>query len=153
MKPQFKVVAYKNIRDPALFETLFKLHASEFKGDNFGLPRRNLSKSSWIIAESHEGEPLGFALLQRKPDHLLLHSLVVSPEHRRKGIARALISYVEGQSAPGLPVRRPVSSSNTPMLNLKKQRGWKRIRTEFAGVTEKERGVRREDELLFQFPG
>jgi GNAT superfamily N-acetyltransferase len=59
---------------------------------------RHATSSSWI-AEDGEGVLVGFALAQRSgddPSVALVQAIAVSPNHRRRGIGRALIEHVAG---------------------------------------------------------
>jgi ribosomal protein S18 acetylase RimI-like enzyme len=47
----------------------------------------------WIL-EAH-GEPIGVIVLEEKPDFLLVYSVVVKPQHQRKGHATTLLGFAD----------------------------------------------------------
>ena len=56
--------------------------------------RTRLAEGSAVIA-FNAAEPVGFAFYQTQDSHVYFSRLSVLPEHRRQGIGRALIEYVE----------------------------------------------------------
>lgn len=45
----------------------------------------------WLLEVG--GEVVGVAVLERKPDHLLIYSIAVPPDRQRKGYGRALLDF------------------------------------------------------------
>ena len=54
----------------------------------------------WIARADH-GDPMGYLLAWRVVDRIEIVDLVVCPEHRRQGIARALVGLMKSLSIQG----------------------------------------------------
>lgn len=48
-----------------------------------------------VWAAERDGVPVGFVVLIRRPDHLLLHNIAVHPDHQGHGIGRTLLEHAE----------------------------------------------------------
>ena len=56
----------------------------------------------WII--ERDGYAVGVAVLEEKPDHLLVHSIAVRPTEQRRGYGRALLEFADQRAvAIGVP--------------------------------------------------
>jgi N-acetylglutamate synthase-like GNAT family acetyltransferase len=51
----------------------------------------------WILET--EGECLGVAVVETRPDHLLLYSIAVRPQRQREGHGRRLLAFVDQHAA------------------------------------------------------
>jgi N-acetylglutamate synthase-like GNAT family acetyltransferase len=47
----------------------------------------------WIIEE--DGHPIGVAVLEESPDHLLVQSIAVTPTEQRLGYGKALLDFAD----------------------------------------------------------
>jgi len=56
----------------------------------------------WVLEV--EDEPTGIAVLEERPDHLLVYSIAVKPDAQRKGYGIALLNFAD-QQAIGLGLR------------------------------------------------
>ena len=56
----------------------------------------------WVLEV--EDEPTGIAVLEERPDHLLVYSIAVKPDAQRKGYGIALLNFAD-QQATGLGLR------------------------------------------------
>jgi ribosomal protein S18 acetylase RimI-like enzyme len=83
----------------------------------------------WLI-ETPEG-PVGVAALEPWPDHLLVYSIAVRPNHQRKGYGRALLAFAEERAiAIGLrEVRLYTNQRMTDNLRLYRACGFAEIGT------------------------
>jgi ribosomal protein S18 acetylase RimI-like enzyme len=57
---------------------------------------------AWVLEV--DGKPVGVAILEEKPDHLLVYSIAVTPDEQRKGHGRALLRFAD-QRAVAIGVR------------------------------------------------
>jgi ribosomal protein S18 acetylase RimI-like enzyme len=57
---------------------------------------------AWVLEV--DGKPVGVAILEEKPDHLLVYSIAVRPGEQRKGYGRALLRLAD-QRAIAIGVR------------------------------------------------
>ena len=57
---------------------------------------------AWILES--DGESVGVAILEERPDHLLVYSIAVRPEEQRKGHGAALLFFADQRAvAIGVP--------------------------------------------------
>src|SRR5215471_9404954 len=78
----------------------------------------------WIL--DVEGDPTGVAVLEERPDHLLVYSIAVKPGAQRKGCGRALLDFAD-QRAIGLGLREVRLYTNERMegnLRLYRRHGF-----------------------------
>lgn len=72
-----------------------------------GALRRRMLAGRMLVAETHEGDLVGFAAASIESGALVLSAISTSPAHRRLGIGRALVTQIH-RAAPWLPVRADV---------------------------------------------
>jgi ribosomal protein S18 acetylase RimI-like enzyme len=51
----------------------------------------------WILEV--DGQPIGVAVPEERPDHLLVYSIAVRPEYQRKGYGAALLRFADERAA------------------------------------------------------
>jgi GNAT superfamily N-acetyltransferase len=73
--------------------------------------KRKLLSGGVLVAESHDGEVVGFAHVRSSGDHVEVAAISTDPEHRRRGAAGALVEAVRG-AAPELPLCADVLLGN-----------------------------------------
>ena len=86
----------------------------------------NAGISFFYLARTPLGEIIGFCSFWRVLDELHLNNLAVAPEHRRSGVASALLQKVLGDGARFGAQRATleVRSSNTPAQQLYERFGF-----------------------------
>lgn len=82
--------------------------------------------SSFYIARDAVGEPVGFCAVWRVLDELHINNLAVLPEHRRAGVASALLerALADAASRGANRATLEVRQSNTPALKLYERFGF-----------------------------
>src|SRR4051794_25550342 len=50
----------------------------------------------WLLEV--DDHPIGVLVLQKKPDHLLIYNVAVSPSHQKRGFGRKLLAWAEKQT-------------------------------------------------------
>jgi ribosomal protein S18 acetylase RimI-like enzyme len=78
----------------------------------------------WILEV--EGEPTGVAVLEERPDHLLVYSIAVKPDAQRKGYGAVLLDFAD-QRAIGLGLHQVRLYTNERMernLRLYRRHGF-----------------------------
>jgi ribosomal protein S18 acetylase RimI-like enzyme len=74
-----------------------------------------------------DGEPAGWLFLLAYPEELRIEEVMVAPEHRRKGLARAAIEEVLRQATrDSRPVRLNVNTGNGAAIRLYESLGFRR---------------------------
>jgi len=62
-------------------------------------------KEAWLLEDARL--PVAILILERHPDHLLVYSVAVLPDHQGRGHARALLAFAETEAAStGVPELR-----------------------------------------------
>lgn len=85
-----------------------------------------MSKGSSItLAAEIEGRPVAYAVFSRFDTAWHLMNIAVSPEHRRLGIASALIEGVLDQIEPDAPITLEVRPSNRSAIDLYENFGFR----------------------------
>jgi [ribosomal protein S18]-alanine N-acetyltransferase len=79
-----------------------------------------------------EEEIVGYAIIDGWADHDHLISIAVHPEHRRKGVAQALLDRLESRLSGKRPVRLEVRRNNTPAVQFYTKNGYR-----YVGVEER----------------
>lgn len=128
--------------EPVLSQTFADAHCAGF--DQLGLEpaalaglvgmqyraRRVQYRSSYPEAAEYlicgtDGVPVGSCWLDDRPDQLRVLDIAVLREHRRRGIARAVLCELAGQAAAaGKPVRLSVWHENGPARELYRRLGF-----------------------------
>lgn len=80
-----------------------------------------------LVAE--EAGIIGFILALREGEDLHIHDLAVAPEHRRKGVASALLSELLAEAKDAQRVRLEVRASNLAAQAFYKKHGFREIAT------------------------
>ncbi len=113
------------------------------------------------LVATEDGEPIGLVLLARRGERGWISGLGVKPDHRRQGVARALMAQVT-DNARNLGIRHlqlEVHSNNQPAINLYTDLGWQMgrellvwERPEFQGPLpiHRERAVEMEPDFLLE---
>ncbi|MDQ2056015.1 N-acetyltransferase [Halobellus sp. H-GB7] len=88
-----------------------------------------------VAVDESDDRPVGYLLVIDGEDAHIAE-LVVHPEHRREGHARALLEAAIGRSAPGTRVTLVVAADNDPARSLYESLGFREIehRPEFYGA-------------------
>jgi len=83
----------------------------------------------WIM--ERDGQPIGIAILEDRPDHLLVYSIAVLPHEQRKGHGTALLRFAaEHAAAIGRPeVRLYTNQKMEPNIALYRRHGFVEVGT------------------------
>lgn len=121
---------------PADFEPLYAIEQLCFQPP-LRFPRRymrsvidNHDSATWIAEESDE--MAGFAIVEwagpPKDRYAYIQTLEVAPNHRRRGIARDLLSHLESsaQSAASIAIWLHVDIENLPAIRLYRAHGYEK---------------------------
>ena len=83
------------------------------------------SHHCWVVRTKHMDEPIAFAVFSTAADEAELLNIAVCTKHRRKGIAKALISaFLEESGARCTMLFLEVRRSNTHAINLYESLGF-----------------------------
>ena len=83
-----------------------------------------LERDSLAFVAEEEGI-VGFILAFCEGNEVHIHDLAVLPEHRRKGIASALLSHLLGEAKEAKRVKLEVRASNTAAQAFYKKHGFR----------------------------
>ncbi len=109
-------------------EVLAALHATSFpqswSAEEFASLLRQPGVASWIVSDGRE--PSGFILIRAAADEAEILTLAVTPEHRRKGYAGALLHEAFAALSPGIVQQMflEVAADNTGALALYERHGF-----------------------------
>ncbi len=103
------------------------------------LDRLTKEESIIFISRSTQSEPQGFTLLYPLFSSVamgrtyLLNDLYVSPQHRKKGVASALLSHAKNwaKQQQGLRMHLETEVGNLTAQRLYEQLGWQREKTSY----------------------
>lgn len=85
---------------------------------------RHLPDAEYLVIEC-TGEPIGRLYLDRREDELRIVDIALVPEHRGRGLGKAILSDLIDEAAErGLPVRIHVERNN-PALGLYRRLGFR----------------------------
>lgn len=116
-------------------EALLRIEARAFASDR--LSRRALRRaiehraSNHLIVDEHSGSVRGYALVRFRPRSLRarLYSLATDPEHRRRGLARALLMAAEqaARERGATHLRLEIRKDNAAAARLYDSMGYRRF--------------------------
>ena len=108
------------------YATPIHFHSGQF---DFFVRSHDVLLDASLVAEE-DGEPIGLVMLARRGARGWISGLGVRPDHRRRGVARALMARVT-DNARNLGIQRlqlEVHSNNQPAIDLYTDLGWQRGR-------------------------
>lgn len=90
---------------------------------------RHLPDAEYLVIE-RAGDPIGRLFLDRRDDELRIVDIALLPEHRGRGLGRAILSdLIDEASSTGVPVRIHVERNN-PALDLYRRLGFRELADE-----------------------
>ncbi len=110
-------------------ESVYKLEDACFKDPYASYFLDQLAEAnplSFLVA-TVKGDVVGYAVVDRWPDHNHLVSIAVHPEAGRRGIGRRLLAALGVEVGVEKPLRLEVRRSNTAAVGLYLSNGFRRV--------------------------
>ena len=107
---------------------LFGLAQGVFGGESEWSDSRTLTalETDTVFVAEVDGEPAGYAAVEREGDAVCIEQLLVSPVHEGEGVGRQLLEYAEGWAIAGGAARLQVvvEADNRRALDFYRGRGF-----------------------------